>query len=79
MKDFEKMRKYLQRDFELMFILYIIFTILALLDGVTLTSLQIGVRLLIIILFGFGIYSAKKGLKWASFFWNNNKYFNDDK
>lgn len=67
MKDFEKMKKYLQRDFELMMALYIIFSILALLDsGVTVFFL--GVRLIIIILFGFGIYFAKNGKIYAGIF-----------
>lgn len=66
MKNFEKMRKYLQRDFELMMVLYIIFSIPALLAGVN--ALFIGIRLAVIILLGFGISFAKKGEKTAGVF-----------
>lgn len=66
MKDFEKMRKYLQRDFELMMVLYIIFSIPGLLLGVN--ALYIGIRLVVIILLGFGISFAKKGEKNAGVF-----------
>lgn len=66
MKDFEKMRKYLQRDFELMFILYIIFSIPGFLMGVN--ALFIGIRLAVVILLGFGISFAKKGEKNAGVF-----------
>lgn len=66
MKDFEKMRKYLQRDFELMIVLYIIFSIPILLEGIN--ALVIGIRLAVIILLGFGISFAKKGEKAAGIF-----------
>ena len=66
MKNFEKMRKYLQRDFELMMVLYIIFSIPGLLVGVN--ALYIGIRLAVIILLGFGISFAKKGEKTAGVF-----------
>ena len=59
MKDFEKMRKYLQRDFELMIVLYIIFSIPELLVGIT--DVYIGIRLAVFILLGFGINFAIKG------------------
>ena len=66
MKDFEKMRKYLQRDFELMIVLYIIFSIPELLVGIT--AVYIGIRLAVIILLGFGINFAIKGEKTAGIF-----------
>lgn len=66
MKDFEKMRKYLQRDFELMIVLYIIFSIPELLVGIT--AMYIGIRLAVIILLGFGINFAIKGEKTAGIF-----------
>lgn len=67
MKDFEKMRKYLQRDFELMIVLYIIFSIPGLLLG-GVNALWYGIRLAVIILLGFGISFAKKGEKTAGIF-----------
>lgn len=66
MKDSKKMKLYLLRDFELMFILYIIFSIPNLLTGVD--ALFICIRLAVIILLGFGISFAKKGEKGASIF-----------
>lgn len=70
MKDFEKMRKYLQRDFELMMVLYIIFSIPSLLLGRIneFIALYIGIRIVVIILFGFGINFAKKGKMSAGIF-----------
>ncbi len=69
MKDFEKMKKYLQRDFELMIVLYIIFLILGLLVAkFNVNILYLGIRLAVIVLLGFGISFAKKGEKTAGVF-----------
>lgn len=66
MKDKEKMRKYLQRDFELIFILNCILLIPELL-----IYFNVGFLLYVIVdlvLLGFGIYFAKKGEKTAGIF-----------
>ncbi len=69
MKKDEKSKKMgilLLRDFELLMVLYIIFSIPFLLDNYSV--LAIGIRLLVIILLGFGINFAKKGEKVAGVF-----------
>ena len=59
MKDFEKMRKYLQRDFELIFVLDLIFSIPEMIIFPSAISIVIGI--LNFVLLGFGIYYSKKG------------------
>ena len=60
MKDKEKMRKYLQRDFELMLVLDLVILI----AGIVLSSYdtkQLIVGLVDVALLGLGVYLAKKG------------------